>query len=367
VTETGTASSTLPPAHARTGGRNASLLGLLNVVLRQRLLIAMLALLVGGLWVTLALLAPRTWTSTVAFMPQGRAGGANLPGVVAQLGINLGAAEGTASPEFYVDLVGSRRILLPVVQDTFEFRDGDGTLVRGDLARFYEIEADRPELAREDAIKRLARDVSAGSNIKTGVITVNVTAEQPAMAHQIAERVLTEVHEYNLTSRQRQAAADRRFTEERLQQLELELRAAEDRLQGFLQANRNPQAPRLVMQLERLQRDVAMQQAVYTAMAQTYNQARIEELRDTPVIATVQAPETPVLPDKRGLPVKLLIGLLLGATLGIVIAFTRDYFRRSREADPDEFQEFAHLRRATVDDVLHPWRPLGRAVRRRRA
>lgn len=353
------------PVTAESDVAGPSFLGLVNVMLRHRVLIVTLALSFGAVWVALALASPRTHTSTTSFVPQGRSAGSNLPGFAAQLGLNLGSSEGTSSPDFYVDLVSARPVMLAVVQDTITFADDAGRPVRGTLADFYGIEETRPELAREYAIRRLRQDVAAGSNIKTGVITVRVTATQPEVAYQVADKILTEVHEYNLESRQRQAAADRRFAEERLEALQVALRTAEDRLQAFLELNRNAQAPRLAMQLDRLRRDVDMQQGLYSALAQNYGQAKIEELRDTPVIATVEVPEVPVLPDKRGLPVKLAIGLLLGALLGTILAFIQDYFGRTRDAAPDDFDEFVRLRRAAVDDALHPWRPLGRVVRRR--
>lgn len=324
-----------------------------------------LSLLSGALWVALALRAPRTYTAETAFIPQSRSSGTNLPGFAAQLGINLGSSDGSSSPDFFVDLVRSRMILHPVARDSFDFRDAGGRAVRGTLAQFYGLAGETPALATESVIRRLQQDVAAGANIKTGVVTVRVQATQSAVAAQIADRLLAEVHEFNIRSRQRQAAADRRFAEQRLAELRQELRLAEDRLQSFLEANRNTTTPRLTLQLERLQRDVMMQQTLYTALAQSYGQAKMEELRDTPAIATVEAPEAPVLPDKRQLPLKAFVGLLLGAMLGIVFGFVSDYFSRTREAAPGDFDEFAKLRRAAVDDVLHPWRPIRRVIRRR--
>lgn len=358
---TSPAPSPAHPGAAAPSGAEASLLGLLNVVLRYRVMIALLALAVGILWALIAFITPRTYTSTMAFMPSKRSAGQNLPGVVAQLGLNLGGMEGTASPEFYVELARSRPILKAVAEDTFAFRNDAGAMVRGTLADVYRIEHARPELAREDAIRYLRRDLSTGSDMKTGIVTVAVKAQQPAVAEQVADRLLQEIHEFNARSRQEQAAADRRFAEARLAEIEAQLRNAEDRVQRFREVNRDTRAPRLAMQLDRLERDVTMQQSMYNSVAQNYAQAKIDELRDTPVIMTIQEPETPVLPDKRGMVMKLLVGLVLGAMLGVILAFILDYFRRSRSAVPRDFEEFSELRRAAVGDLLHPWRPVQRA------
>jgi len=93
-------------------------------------------------------------------------------------------------------------------------------------------------------------------------------------------------------TRQSQAAAERGFTEERMAEAQEELRAAENELQRFLQNNRQFQnSPELVFQHDRLQRRVAMRQQVYTSLVQSYEQARIDEVPNTPVITVVEYAE----------------------------------------------------------------------------
>jgi hypothetical protein len=60
------------------------------------------------------------------------------------------------------------------------------------------------------------------------------------------------------------------------------------------------------------------------------------------------------------------LGLLLGAVLGMIVAFVGDYIARSRRTEADIYAEFAALRREALLDVLRPWRPFARIIRRRR-
>ena len=71
-----------------------------------------------------------------------------------------------------------------------------------------------------------------------------------------------------------------------------------------------------------------MRQQLYTAIAQSYEQAKLEEVRDLPVITTISEPEIPVVPDHRGLLRKGLFGLIGGAAVGLAIAFLMERRRR---------------------------------------
>jgi uncharacterized protein involved in exopolysaccharide biosynthesis len=81
---------------------------------------------------------------------------------------------------------------------------------------------------------------------------------------------------------------------------------------------------------------------VVSALAQNYGQARIDEVRDIPVITIVEAPEAPALPDSRMLLLRGLLALvaraLLGALLAFLMAFVRGqqdrHGRRARRVPP---------------------------------
>jgi uncharacterized protein involved in exopolysaccharide biosynthesis len=69
-----------------------------------------------------------------------------------------------------------------------------------------------------------------------------------------------------------------------------------------------------------LERDVGMRQQIYTALAQTYEQARIEENRVPTILNVVEPADLPVEPQRREALRKTLIGLVTGLLAGMVIA-----------------------------------------------
>ncbi len=339
-----------------------SVLGLANLLLRHRKMLAACALIGATLLSGITLLSPRTYTSGSGFMPQTRSAASSLSGLAATLGFTLPSTESGQTPSFYADLVESRSILGAVVDSTFEYQTPEGP-VRGNLVEIYGSEGETPALRRDAAMRRLADEVEATTVQKTGVVNLEVTAEHPDLARQINQRVIDLVNQFNLRTRQSQAGKEREFTESRLDEVRDELRAVEDRLQRFLQRNRDyTNSPELTFQVERLQREVTMRQEVFTTLAQAYEQAKIEEVRDTPVITVVQPPELPVRPDSRWLVVKALLGLFLGLLLGAAIAVWKSYTVNSERLGSSEAAEFALLRRQAMGDLSRPWRSMARAL-----
>jgi tyrosine-protein kinase Etk/Wzc len=346
-----------------------SFLAIANVLLRHRQLVLGSALLVFALVVGIILLLPRSYTSESSFMPQTRTQSGSLTGLAAQFGfaLPLTATDGGQSPAFYTDLVRSRTILEAVVDSQYEYQ-GDRGPAKGTLVDFYQSKGKTPALRRDAAIRTLEKDVQATTVQKTGVVNLAVTVRQPALARQINQQLLDLINQFNLRTRQSQAGQERRFTERRMDEVRQDLRAAEDRLQQFLQRNRDIRnSPNLTFEADRLQREVTMQQQVFTTLAQAYEQAKIEEVRDTPVITVVERPEVPVRPDRRGLIGKGLLALLLGLVLGAGLAFAKSFAANSDRLASSEAAEFAVLRRQAAGELLWPWKPLAQLLRRRRA
>ena len=73
---------------------------------------------------------------------------------------------------------------------------------------------------------------------------------------------------------------------------------------------------------------------------------------------------TAARPDRRGLVKWGLVSLILGLILGAILALIREALARTRTDEPAEYAELAELWRSSKDDLLHPWRPLRRALRK---
>lgn len=331
-----------------------SLVRMVNVVLRHRRAILGAAAVGAILLAAVTLLAPASYTSRTAFTPQSDAAGlSNLAGLAQQFGVSVPTPEGSRSPQFYVELLRTRRLLAATVEAEYRVADGSDEARTGDLMTLFEVDEDEPGGRRlELAIEELRDRMTTGVGPETGVVSLSVTTRWPDLSRQIAGRMLDLVNRFNVETRQTQAAAERRFLDERVARAREELQAAEDSLRTFLEQNRSYQnSPGLRFEYERLQRRVTLQQQVYSTLAQSYEQARIEEVRNTPVITVVDPAEEPARPDRQSLILRGVLGLLLGGMAGVAWAFVRQFMRSARVREPDEYAELARLREDASDDA----------------
>lgn len=379
------------------GGRNAlpgeiSLVRFANVLLRYRRVVAGLALAGAILVVGVTLVLPRTYTTESSFLPQtSESDLSRLAGLAAQFGFSVSAARGGDVPQFYVDLLRSRELLEATVQGPYEppivesgpradagendiGAEGIGEKEEASadagvsLVHYYGFDDHPRDEAVDRAVERLRDDLRIRTRAETGLVELAVTTRSPALSYQVASRMLDLVSAFNLERRQSQAAAERAFIQERLGETEGELRAAENSLKAFLQQNRRYEnSPDLRFEFERLQRRVDLRQRVYSSLAESLEQARIEEVRNTPVLTLVDAPRVPPRPDPRWLALKGTIGLLLGGMVGVFWAFGREFLTAAREEEPDDYAELQRLKGEAREDVRVLWRkvrrPTGRTSR----
>lgn len=300
-----------------------TLADLARAVVRRRVLVAALALAGGAIMASFALLRPRTYTAYASFTPQSSSGRGQLSGLAAQFGLSMLAGESGPSPAFYAELARSRAVLRVVVDSPF-VAGGPGGANPTPLPDVYRVKGETAALRRERTVDRLIRDVKVDVGRETGMVKLSVRAANPDLAQQLARRTLATVNDFNLRARSDKAAMEREFTEARLAEFRVELRAAESRVQAFQRQNREfRNSPDLNTEYERLTREVGMQRDVYTSVAQAYAQARIDAARTTPLLTVVEPAERPARPDPRGTVLLTLLGLLAGGAVGAAVAITR--------------------------------------------
>jgi uncharacterized protein involved in exopolysaccharide biosynthesis len=327
-------------------------LTLATVVLRHRWLITLLTL--GGIITAAASIAlsPRVYTATTLFMPQSRSM-SQQSSFFAQIGLQVAPADVSDSPQFYTDLLRTWEILDAVSRRQYTVASGRDSVTR-DLGEWLGIVGPRgvrDERVREALRSRIETSVSS----RTGVITLRTTMPNPSLAAQVAGALLDELSLYNRERRRSRAVEERRFTEQRLGEARAELRSAEDRLQSFLQVNREYRSsPRLAFDQDRLSRDVIMRQEVYNSVAKAYEAARVEEIRDLPVLTVLERPRLPVSPSGMANRKKLVLGLALGLLVGLLVAVLREYVRTARTLAGPEYSEFAQVRRDVATQLSRP-------------
>jgi uncharacterized protein involved in exopolysaccharide biosynthesis len=157
------------------------------------------------------------------------------------------------------------------------------------------------------------------------------------------------VNRFNLETRKSSASTELEFVESQVAEKAQSLRVAEDRMQSFLQQNRSiTGSPQLTFERERLQRELSLQQELHAAFLKNREEARIRQVRNTPVITVIEEAEVPMFPEPRRLTQKTAFGGLVGAMLGILFAFLANSLARARRAPTEDTTEFFKL----MEDVV---------------
>ncbi len=79
---------------------------------------------------------------------------------------------------------------------------------------------------------------------------------------------------------------------------------------------------------------------MYTTLLQDYEQAKIDAVRDTPVITVVAPPYVPVFPDSRRLGTLTIVGAFIGVFIAAMAAVVHAYLREFRAAETETRPSF---------------------------
>ena len=255
---------------------------------------------------------PKTWTATTTFVPEQALGSnnASILGALGGLGSLLGDAGGGASAlsrlkdgpstEFFADVLTSTELLSATLRTPFP--DPDSTAPQRPLLDILDVSGSTPERRFGNGLRKLQRKVLVVISRKSSIVNLSVTLSDPVLSAAVANRMLALLNRFNLERRQRSSTEQRRFAEGRLSTARAELDSSERAKQEFLDSNRNYYAsPRLISRFEQLERAVSVKEGILIGLTKTYEESRIAEVRDTPLLTVVDAATPPDRPVQRPL------------------------------------------------------------------
>ena len=336
-----------------------------SILLRNRRLIvgssvAMAVLFAVGTW-----MQPDSYTAESIFVPQARTAGSGseLGLLASQFGFEVGSGPRPAeSPQFYAALISTKGILRGVAQEKYSMEhDNSNTIVdAAPLSALLGIEADDSVAALRETVGQLQEMVSATVD-QTGRVRVRSQASSPQLAVALNERILDAVVRYNRDVRQSNTRAERLFIEERMAEAKRDLEIAEAAYTEFLTTNRVIQgAPQLMAEASRLDRQAQFRQQVFTSLAQANEKARVDEVRNTPLISMVERPQDTVSRTPDNMLLNGVFAAFITALIMAGFAFVREYVRRQRVERPDTYHEFMALSKEARADLGAPWKAFRR-------
>ncbi len=321
-----------------------SIVELRRGVLRRWMWWVIAPLVGAALGAGLAFVWPKTWAATASFVPEQAisGGSAGILGAIGSLGSLLGESGGALgklsdgpSGEFYAEVLTSQELLVSALGSGYPVGTDSGS--RTTLLQRLDPRGATPAQRLGNATRSLRKKTDIELTRRSGIVKLTVSLNDPALAAAVANRMLVLLNEFNLKRRQAASAEQRRFAEQRLLTARRELDSIVAVRRDFLEENRAlSSSPRLLSRYEELDRLVQIKEGVLLGLTRTFEESRVSEVKDTPLIAIVDHAMEPDRPEQRPLP-----WAASGAALALLVGLTVAVAGTLRERSVTERRVFA--------------------------
>ena len=307
-------------------GRTINLMDYLALLLRWKRYIVINLVVLTVLTAGITLLIPNRFKSTASLLPPKQRSGASLQGSISQIARdflplgNLGRLGTPQEAYNYLAVLGSYTAMEKLIK-------------KFDLAEVYNI---KPRTSIEKTIKAV-KDYLDFTIEEEGTITITVWDEDPRRAADMANYLVEVLNEISLRLGTQEARDNRQFIEKRYLKVIEDLRIAEDSLKMFQRkygiysiqealsgkflSSFVPleQVPDLTMQYIRLYRDLEIQNKLLEFSLPMYEQAKVDEQKDIPVVLIL---DEAVPGERKDTPKRMLIVLASAVLFGILLVLT---------------------------------------------
>jgi tyrosine-protein kinase Etk/Wzc len=267
-------------------GDSSSLLDVIQIIrllLRKKKLIFITTSIVSIAAVIASLLLPESFKSTSIILPETDKSKLASLGGLSDLASLAGVGPGEISPiKLFPAILKSESVLKSVIYKKYQtnrFKDSVN------LIQFDEIKTKSAQLDYETALISLRENLDVAMDIKTSIITLTIETGDPRLSADIINSITGELDLFMRTKRSTNAMRQRQWIEARLGEVKQDLVISENRIKDFRENNRSVStSPLLLLEQERLLRDVQINAALYMELKKQFELSKIEEIKNTPIV-----------------------------------------------------------------------------------
>ena len=294
------------------------------------------------------------YTSTSKIMSSSNTGGlSQAAGLAAQIGINIPASQ--SEPRWvYPEIIKSRtlaKLMLKRKFDTNQFGE------QKSLLQILTYGNQKPKMNLDTltilAINKFLGMIDISEDITTKVLTLNITTSEPGLAADINRTLIDELDSHQRTYNRAKVSKTRQFIDERIISIERELRESEDNLKNFMDRNRRIEnSPALQLKQQRLTREVTVLTGVFTTLKQQLETTKIEEVKESDYVITLDPPEIPLERSKPKKKMMVILAGMFGIGLGIVLSFINEYLRSREKEEMEKIIEIKSIVLKNIMDLI---------------
>ena len=271
------------------------------------------------------------YTSTAKIMSSSGGGGgvSQAAGLAAQFGIAL--PTGQSEPNWvYPEIIKSRTLARAMLKRKFDTKQFGP---QKPLLQIFTFGNDEPKFSIDTleihALEGFIKQIDISEDRNTGIYTLTMSTSEPQFASDIISVLIEELDAHQKEYNKAITSKARKFIEERIVAMGKELREAEETLKDFTVRNRRIEnSPLLLLEQQRLAREVSIPAGVFTMLKQQLETTKIEEVKESDYVVVLDPPEAPLErsgPNRRKMVIFAgFLGIGLGMGLGLVIEFIKE-------------------------------------------
>jgi uncharacterized protein involved in exopolysaccharide biosynthesis len=239
------------------------------------------------------------YESTVVILPEYGSKSnmlSQLSGLAALAGVRVGEVSAT---EIYQNLLQSESVTGTVIYSRYLTKEYPDSV---NLIQYFKVQLEdpNPEIQKRKrflAVNELLTKVFISTDIDriTKILTIKVTMPEAQLSADVVNKIVESLDLYIRTKRKSYAGEQRYYLEKRVEQIKDSLSICENKLRDFREQNRMViQSPNLLLEQERLLRNIQIQQNVYIELTKQLELAKIDEIKDAPILNIKENAQNPI-------------------------------------------------------------------------
>ncbi len=317
------------PEKQKKTNNEISLLKIINICVKHlRLFVIVPSFFCTITIIYVFLIAEPVFTSSAKIMSGSKKSAiSRYAGIASTMGIDL---SGSGDHEWvYRDILLSRRLAKKVLNTRF---DTDAYGKQKQLKNILSqpaTESQDEKIIEYNNIRMLIEDmIEVFEDINTRIYTIKLHASEPKLANDILESLIKELDLHQKDYNRMKSSKTRQFVESRIIETRKELEKSEEELKDFRDRNRRIEnSPALLLEQQRLVREVAVLTGVFTTLKQQLETVKIEEVRDSDYVIVVDPPMIPIYKSKPRRKILVLMAGFLGIGLAFIYVLFLESFR----------------------------------------
>lgn len=190
---------------------------------------------------------------------------------------------------------------------------------------FYVFDPYRLSEKQMEIVKTLDTSIEVAVDLKTEVITLSFTDQDPQIAAMMVDTIKVRLQERITEYRTKKAVADCEYIEKLYKESKVEYEKAQEAYAEYVDRNRNVTQERFLIEKERLEADRDLKNSLYMQWAQQLqlSKARVQEY--TPAFTTLKPASVPALPSSMSRSMMVILYTFLGGVLAVAYVLLKEH------------------------------------------